>query len=351
MADKNLSLINLDGASDVVIRLLDMIQDAVGWVVTPHGSRKDNEEALVVYKKSIEGDETLDGITKAAKISSARKELKQYINQGKVIAYAIEDLAQNAKLEVEDDWLSYFFDYAQNISDESIQKIWGRILAEHCNGDTSIKRMLIHTLSLLDAESAKAFGNLCRITIHCPYSSAYMQLGNKFVSKHVPLVLSPVLYGLNLVLPESDIRHIATKEYVKCIPKPNELAVLQEIGLVELPEKRGVDFEYPYNFGLVHHDFSGKNNTYKLTDLKEYIIEYGNEKYAVEPQNINRDELLKIDSKEKLPEKIRFGNVKFSTVGETLYNIINAEKLSNFSPILRTCVESQKFYLKQCLDL
>lgn len=347
MSDTKMSLINLDGASDVVIKLLDMLQDAVGWMVAPHGGRKDFNEALEIYKKSIEEDEKLDGKTKAAKISSARKELKQYINQSKVIAYAIEDLDQNAKLEVEDDWLSYFFNYAQNISNESVQKIWARILAEQCNGDTSINRMLIHTLSLLDAESAKAFGNLCRITMHCPNPNTYMQLGNKFVSKFVPLVLSPVLYGLNLVLPEDDERHIATKKYVECVPSPNDLAVLQEIGLIELPEKRGIDFEYPYNFGLVHHDFSGNNNSYKQTELKEYIIEYGNQKYIVEPKNINKDEVIKTDGKEKLTEIIKFGSVKFSTVGETLYKILNVEKLENFEPIMRICVESQKFCMKK----
>lgn len=348
MSDTKMSLINLDGASDVVIKLLDMIQDAVGWMVTPHGEKKDFNEALEIYKKSIEADEKLDGKIKAAKISSARKELKQYINQSKVIAYAIEDLDQNAKLEVEDDWLSYFFNYAQNISDESVQKIWARILAEHCNGDTSIKRMLIHTLSLLDAESAKAFGNLCKITMHCPNPNVYMQLGNKFVSKYIPLVLSPTLYGFNLVLPEDDERHIATKKYADCIPKPNELAVLQEIGLIELPEKRGIEFEYPYNFGLVHHDFSGENNSYKKTELKEYIIEYGNKKYIIEPKNISKDELSKMDGKEKLPEIIRFGSVKFSTVGETLYNILNVEKLDDFDPVLKICVETQKYCIKRC---
>lgn len=348
MSDTKMSLINLDGASEVVIKFLDMIQDAIGWMVAPHGERKDFNEALEIYKKSIEEDEKLDGKLKAAKISSARKELKQYINQSKIIANAIEDLDQNAKLEVEDDWLSYFFDYAQNISDESVQKIWARILAEHCNGDTSIKRMLIHTLSLLDAESAKAFGNLCRITMHCPNPNTYMQLGNKFVSKYIPLVLSPVLYGLNLVLPEDDERHIATKKYAECIPKPNDLAILQEIGLIELPEKRGIDFEYPYNFGLVHHDFSGKNNSYKRTELKEYIIEYGDKKYIIEPENINMDEVIEIGGKESLPEIIKYGSVKFSTVGETLYKILNVEKLDDFEPILKMCVETQKYRLRRC---
>lgn len=109
MSDTKMSLINLDGASDVVIKLLDMLQDAVGWVVAPHGERKDFNEAVEIYKKSIEEDDKLDGRLKAAKISSARKELKQYINQSKIIAYAIEDLDHNAKLELEDDWVVIFF--------------------------------------------------------------------------------------------------------------------------------------------------------------------------------------------------------------------------------------------------
>ena len=44
MSDTKMSLINLDGASDVVIKLLDMLQNAVGWVVAPHGARKDFDE-------------------------------------------------------------------------------------------------------------------------------------------------------------------------------------------------------------------------------------------------------------------------------------------------------------------
>lgn len=57
-------------------------------------------QTLIVCKKSIEENEKIDGIIKVAKISSARKELKQYINQFKIIAYAVKDLVQNVKLEL-----------------------------------------------------------------------------------------------------------------------------------------------------------------------------------------------------------------------------------------------------------
>lgn len=344
---KPFSLINLDGASDVVIKFLEMIQDATGWVVTPHGTRKDFNEALEIYKKSII-DSELSGIEKAAKISSVRKELKQYINQSKVIGFAISDLNQNGKINTDEDWLTYFFNYAQNISDETVQRIWARILAEHCNGDTSIKRILIHTLSLLDSESAIAFGNLCKITFECPIKNIYQHFGTKFLSKYIPLVIDPKISGLYLALSESapeDARYKSALEYTQCIPSPASLTLLQEIGLIDLPEKRGENFEYPYNCGMIHHDFSGKGNSYTKTWVEDYIITYGEDKYIIKANGVEDEDLLNcdFDSEKNLPATIKFGRVKFTTVGETLYSILKMEKLEGFEEILKLYIETQPF--------
>ena len=74
MSDGNkFSLINLDGASDIIIKFLDMIEKAVGWSVIPKGTKADFKEGLAVYKESIMSDDSLNGIEKGAKISSAKK--------------------------------------------------------------------------------------------------------------------------------------------------------------------------------------------------------------------------------------------------------------------------------------
>ena len=65
--ENNFSLINLDGASDIIIKLLDMIKEAVGWAVIPKGVRADFEKGISVYQESIENDNTLSGIEKAAR--------------------------------------------------------------------------------------------------------------------------------------------------------------------------------------------------------------------------------------------------------------------------------------------
>lgn len=341
MSDKNFSLINLDAASDIIIKFLDMIQDAVGWMVTPHGKRKDFEEALIMYKKSIEEDEKIDGIAKAAKLSSARKELKQYINQSKIIAYAIEDLDQNAKLEVEDDWLSYFFNYAQNISEESVQKIWAKILAEHCNGNSNVKKTLVHILSLLDKESAQAFGNLCRITIQLPKFEQHKIFENKFILNHVPLVLSPLDCCRVKSLNEIYKKDISTREYIECIPSQNNLIILQEIGLIEL--SNNADFEYPCSVGCLSY-YKNEDGWNKQIRLKECVVSYGDDKYNIEPRNMEESELYELIKKRR---KIKFGRVRYTTIGENLYKILNIEKINDLDIILEECVSQQGLHVRK----
>lgn len=135
------SLINMDGLSDVAIKLLDMIGKSVGWVAMPRGKRADFKEGLAVYKKAIMDDGSLTGIEKGAKISSASMDLKKYINQGKIVSIATENLESTATPEkIDVDWLNTFFTYAENVSSEEMQQIWGKLLASKANGSSGITK-------------------------------------------------------------------------------------------------------------------------------------------------------------------------------------------------------------------
>lgn len=46
-------LVSLDGAGDVVVKFLDMIEKAAIWAFSPHGERKNFEEGLAAYKKAL----------------------------------------------------------------------------------------------------------------------------------------------------------------------------------------------------------------------------------------------------------------------------------------------------------
>lgn len=170
MTDK-ISIIDTEALSGAAVKLLDMIEKGIGWIVSPKGGRKDLEDAWLYYKKSIMEDITIPPLVRASKIATARKDLIQYINQGKIIEKTVPLLKSETSIENLDlDWLSYFFSYAKNIHDDTIQTIWANLLAEECNGSTSIQRNLIHVLSLMDTSTAKAFMELCRTVIEIPGS-------------------------------------------------------------------------------------------------------------------------------------------------------------------------------------
>lgn len=319
MSERNNSLINMDGLSDVFIKMLEMIEKAVGWTITPKGSQKDLEDALQYYKETILEDTNMPAIVKASKIASARKELLQYVNQSKIINNARASLKETATFKnIDLDWLSFFFDYAKNIQDESIQGIWANLLAEQCNGDTSIKRNLIHILSLMDTETAKAFTNLCRLVIQIPVHPCSRTFATRYIPEFVPVVGPYLMYTMYFVLPDDNKEKQAMSSCVSCVPSPKQLANLKELGLINMPEGNDKQFIYPYAaFLTTHHFGSDDSNPEKQrlisTTRKDYIINYFSKKYIITPDNSKYEED---------PKNIKLGFIKFTSIGETLYKAI-----------------------------
>lgn len=160
-----MSLIDLNGASDVVVKLLDMIERSVGWVASPKGSKKDFNDGLEIYKNSIENDQLLSGIEKGAKISTAKRDMRQYINQKKIIEIAENDINPDVDFRnIDPDWLAFFFEYAKNISKEEVQLIWAKLLANRVNGDRQITKKLIHILAIIEDEDIDVFCKICSMT-------------------------------------------------------------------------------------------------------------------------------------------------------------------------------------------
>lgn len=336
MSDENkFSLINFDGASDVVIKLLDMIEKAVGWTIIPKGTKADFKEGLAIYKESIMNDDTLDGIQKGAKISSAQKELKQYINQGKIISYASKNIKDDAQMDVDEDWLTYFFDYAKNITDESVREIWGKILAEKCNGHKSVSRRLINTLSLLDAKSALAFGKLCSITFKFDSGIMSRIYDPDYTPKHIPLVLSSKYHFEYIAIRGENLNQFVP-HYFKCVANGEELAMLDVLGLIERCDP-DICFEYGYI-----------GDPTIVFDDKSYIL-IKNPKYHPRFAHENYDEYNEYGrfkgQKNREGRTIKLGFVKYTILGEELYNILEPQYFLDFERVLSRYLNSQGFEL------
>ena len=159
------SIVNIDLASvaSIINNVIDKFAKAVGWMVTPRGSRKELEKAVEIYIQEIENDKSLPPLVKAAKITAARKEIKEYCNVQDIMEHAKEfgQTYNEYNDDIDEDWAMFFYDRAKNVSLDDAKVLWGKILAEECKMKGKISKSLIHILSVISQEDAKAFENLC----------------------------------------------------------------------------------------------------------------------------------------------------------------------------------------------
>lgn len=150
-------------------KMLDKISDAIGWAVIPKDTKKYRLEAEEYLIEQIKKDEKMPPLAKAAYISKVRKIIKQYVNKCDICTQAMNYLDKNVASEnvdaVEDDWLEFFFDKAQNVSKEDIQIIWAKLLAKEFEYPNSVSKQLLHILSVIDYEDATIFCKLVNLTI------------------------------------------------------------------------------------------------------------------------------------------------------------------------------------------
>lgn len=172
------ALINLNGISDVAIKLLDMIEDFAGWVVSPKGRAADFEEGLKFYKESLGQDTSLTDQEKAVKISLARTEFRKYVNQAKIVSKAIDSLSRSTDSshidDIDADWINTFLSYAENISNEKMQIVWGKLLAAKANGNSDINKKMLQIFSCIEREDIEVFCKLCSMSfVHMNRDGSY----------------------------------------------------------------------------------------------------------------------------------------------------------------------------------
>lgn len=147
--------------------LIDKISNAVGHVFSPRGKQKDKEEAVKFWIEEIKNNESMPALAKAAAISEARKIIKQYSNKNNILQIAINNLGDTANpYRLEEDWIEIFMDKAGKISNEDVQLMFGKLLAEECNNPNSVSKSLLNALTLMDKRLANSFKTLCKYSIH-----------------------------------------------------------------------------------------------------------------------------------------------------------------------------------------
>lgn len=142
--------------SSITGEVFDKADGVLKWFYQP------KEEARTHLIEIIKNDIRLTSKEKTSLIYNSRKLAREYGNANTIYEQAKEQLNANAaENAIDDDWLHFFFDKAEKVSNNSMQYVWSKLLAGEFNKPGSISRKLIHIISIMDVHSARSFQTFC----------------------------------------------------------------------------------------------------------------------------------------------------------------------------------------------
>jgi len=161
---------DLTGLGQPITKLIEVVSNAVGTVYKPRQMRKEAEaeayraELLAkaeAKKILLEGEAKIDLLERAKK-RLVYQELTKQENIEDIAEKSIKYLEQNVSdIPVDKDWRTRFFNKAQDISNEDLQEIWAKILADEVSNPGMISLRTLDVLSNLSKADANIFQNAC----------------------------------------------------------------------------------------------------------------------------------------------------------------------------------------------
>jgi hypothetical protein len=165
MGDGN-SLINLGDLSKPATVLIEKVSDAVGALYKPHQIKRVAKAEAEAKKIMALADIEISDIQQRAMVRLIQEEGKKQENIENITGQATTQLTDNAKPEnIEDDWISHFFEKCRNVSDKEMQSLWAGILAGEANKPGKFTKRTVELVATLGKDEAHLFTSLCSFTL------------------------------------------------------------------------------------------------------------------------------------------------------------------------------------------
>jgi hypothetical protein len=158
--DESKSLVNFGNLTKPANTLIEKISDAIGGIFRPYQIKRiaEAEADKIRAVSQIE-------ITELERRAVTRLFVEEANKQNNIEAIttkALPELTEKAKPEnVENDWITHFFDKCRLISDQEMQNLWAKVLAGQTNSPGSYSKRTVEILSNLEKSDAMLFTNLC----------------------------------------------------------------------------------------------------------------------------------------------------------------------------------------------
>jgi hypothetical protein len=163
---KGNSLINLGDLSKPATVLIEKISEAVGALYKPRQIKLIAQaEADADIIKALAGSEISD-IQQRALNRLVHEEGKKQENIEKIAYNAATQIGLDSKPEdIDEDWISHFFEKCRTVSGDEMQSLWSNLLAGEANKPGSFSKRTVDLVSSLDKADAHLFTQLCGFSI------------------------------------------------------------------------------------------------------------------------------------------------------------------------------------------
>lgn len=170
----NISVVDVGKLSKPATVLVEKISSAIGILYEPRRIKQKAIAEAEASKTKALMDLEIEDIQKRALNRLVNEEIKKQENIESITEKSFASLEENATPEnIEDDWLSNFFDKCKLISDEEMQSLWAQILAGESNKPGKFSKRTIEFMSTLDKSDAILFDNFLK---HCWFIGDYQPL-------------------------------------------------------------------------------------------------------------------------------------------------------------------------------
>ena len=161
--DNSTSLVNLGELSKPANTLIEKVSSAIGGVFEPwqikRVARAEAEASLITAESELE----ITDLHRRAMHRFLEEEANRQENMEEITKKSIPHLnEQSNPANMENDWVTNFFDKSRIVSDEEMQTIWANVLAGEANTPGSFSRRTVNLLSDLDKKDAELFQTLCK---------------------------------------------------------------------------------------------------------------------------------------------------------------------------------------------
>ncbi len=161
------SIVNLGDLTKPADTLIKKISNAVGGFFEPYQIKRiakaEAEAALIKAQSEIEITE----LQRRAMHRFIDEESRHQLNMENITSQTIPLLTAEAKPEeINNDWLTNFFDKSRIVSDSEMQKLWASILAGEANAPGTFSKRTVNFVGELDKSDAEMFTKICSFCIN-----------------------------------------------------------------------------------------------------------------------------------------------------------------------------------------